>query len=153
MQQSIGKNIVVTILRKLLNRLRLIDAAQMQESINYWVKELSIKIPSTDSPVQTLSGGNQQRVVLSKWLATKPKILILDGPTIGIDVAAKSAIYQIIKDLAKQGLSIILISDEIPEVFHTSNRIIVMHKGKFIAEFDAAQSDEDEIQHCINMAS
>jgi simple sugar transport system ATP-binding protein len=152
MQQSVGRNVVITVLRRLLNRLGLIDSAKTQDTIGKWVEELSIRIPSVDSPVQTLSGGNQQRVVLAKWMATNPKILILDGPTIGIDVAAKSAIHEIIRDLARRGVGIIVISDEVPEVFHNCKRIIVMHKGRFIAEFDAAQATADEIQNCINMA-
>jgi simple sugar transport system ATP-binding protein len=153
MQQSVSKNIIITILRRLLNRLGLIDSDKMGDTIRQWVEGLSIRIPSVDSPVQTLSGGNQQRLVLAKWLATQPKILILDGPTIGIDVAAKRAIHDIIRNLAEQGIGIVLISDEVPEVFHNCNRIIVMHKGRFIAEFDAAQTTEDEIQNCITMAS
>jgi len=153
MDQSVGKNMVITVLRKLLNRLRLIDSEKMRDMIDQWVDELDVKIPSVDSPVQTLSGGNQQRVVLAKWIATTPKILILDGPTVGIDVAAKRAIHETIRDLARQGMGIIIISDEVPEVFHNCNRIIVMHKGRFIAEFDAAQTTEDEIQNCITMAS
>ncbi len=152
MQQSVGKNIVITVLERLLNRLGLIDSDKMESSIQKWVDELSIKVPSVDSPVQTLSGGNQQRVVLGKWLATNPKILILDGPTIGIDVAAKGAIHDIIKTLAREGIAIILISDEVSEVYHNCNRIIVMHKGRFIAEFEAAQTTEEEIQTCINTA-
>jgi len=152
MQQSVGKNIVVTILQKLLNGLGLIDADKMQDSVARWIKELSIKVPSADSPVQTLSGGNQQRVVLAKWIATEPQILILDGPTVGIDVAAKSAIHDTIRGLAGRGMGIIIVSDEIPEVFHNCNRVIVMHKGKFIAEFDTAQTTEDAIQDCINRA-
>jgi simple sugar transport system ATP-binding protein len=151
MPQSVGKNMVITVLQRLLNRLRLIDSAKMQDTINKWVEELSIRIPAVDSPVQNLSGGNQQRVVLAKWIATEPKILVLDGPTIGIDVAAKSAIHDIIRNLANQGIAIIIISDEIPEVFRNCNRVIVMHKGRFIAEFDAARTTEDEIQNCINM--
>ena len=79
--------------------------------------------------------------------------MILDGPTVGIDVAAKRAIHETIRDLARQGMGIIIISDEVPEVFHNCNRIIVMHKGRFIAGFDAAQTTEDEIQNCITMAS
>lgn len=153
MPQSVGKNIVLTILRRLLNKLRLIDSDRMGHSVQKWIKELSIKVPSPESPVQTLSGGNQQRVVLAKWLATDPKILILDGPTIGIDVAAKGAIHNIIRDLARQGLAIILISDEVLEVFHNSNRVIVMHKGRFIAEFETNQATEEEIYTCINTAS
>jgi len=152
MDQSVGKNIVLTVLQRLLNGLGLIDSHKVQDTIDRWVDELSIRIPAVDAPVQTLSGGNQQRVVLAKWIATEPKILILDGPTVGIDVAAKSAIHQIIRELAKLGIGIIVISDEVPEVFHNCSRIIVMHKGRFIAEFDAAQTTEDEIQDCINLA-
>jgi len=152
MPQPVSLNIVLTVLRRLLNKLKLIDSDKMDNSVHKWVRELSIKVPSVESPVQTLSGGNQQRVVLAKWIATDPKILILDGPTIGIDVAAKGAIHNIIRELAQQGLAIILISDEISEVLQNCNRIIVMHKGRFIAEFDAAQTTEDKIQTCINAA-
>jgi simple sugar transport system ATP-binding protein len=152
MQQAVGKNIVVTVLHRLLSWLGLLDGDRVRKTISQWVTDLSIRIPSVDAPVQTLSGGNQQRVVLAKWLATQPKILILDGPTIGIDVAAKGAIHDIIRDLARQGMGIIVISDEVPEVFHNCNRIIVMHKGRFIAHFEALQTTEDEIQRCINMA-
>jgi simple sugar transport system ATP-binding protein len=166
MDQSVGKNIVVTVLRKLLNGLGLIDRRQVRKSVNNWVEQLSIKIPSVDAPVQTLSGGNQQRVVLSKWIATEPQVLILDGPTVGIDVAAKRAIHDTIRDLAKQGIGIIVISDEVPEVFHNCNRIIVMRKGRFVAEFDVAQvaadiadvgrasvrASEEEIQNCVYTA-
>ena len=99
--------------------------------------------------MQTLSGGNQQRVVLAKWIATEPKILILDGPTVGVDVAAKSAIHDIVRDLASRGVGIIIISDELFEVFHNCNRVIVMHKGKFISEFETAHSTEEEIREFI----
>jgi simple sugar transport system ATP-binding protein len=153
MQQSVGKNIVITILRKLLNDLGLIDREKMRDSVDLWVENLSIMVPSADSPVQTLSGGNQQRVVLAKWIATQPKILILDGPTVGIDVAAKSAIHDIIRDLAAQGVGVIVISDELSEVFHNCNRVIVMHKGRFVAEFDTAQTTEDEIRDFIAQTS
>lgn len=153
MPQPVEKNLIITILDMLLDRLHLLDARKSEQAVQHWVDELTIKVPSVDSPVQTLSGGNQQRVVLAKWLATNPKILILDGPTIGIDVAAKSAIHEIIRDLAKQGIAILLISDEVPEVFHNCNRIIVMHKGRFIAEFDPAQVSAEEIQDLINRSS
>lgn len=153
MPQTVEKNLIVTILRKLLNRLGLIDARKSNTAVQEWVGELAIKVPSVDSPVQTLSGGNQQRVVLAKWLATNPKTLILDGPTIGIDVAAKGAIHEIIRDLAKEGIAILLISDEVSEVFHNCNRIIVMHKGRFLADFDTAKTSADEIQNLINQSS
>lgn len=149
MQQSVSKNIVITILHDLLNTLGLIHPKKMQTSVGHWVKSLSIKVPSVDSPVQTLSGGNQQRVVLAKWIATQPKLLILDGPTVGVDVAAKGAIHEIVRDLASKGVGIIVISDELAEVFHNCNRVIVMHKGRFTAEFDTAQTTENEIRDFI----
>jgi simple sugar transport system ATP-binding protein len=152
MEQTVGKNIVITVLRRMVRGLGLIDSNKMNGTIHKWVDELAIRVPSVDSPAQTLSGGNQQRVVLAKWMATNPKILILDGPTIGIDVAAKSAIHDIIRSLAQQGVGTIVISDEVSEVCRNCNRIMVMHKGRFIAEFNAAQTTEDEIQRCINRA-
>jgi simple sugar transport system ATP-binding protein len=153
MQQSVGKNITITTLKKLLNGLGLINLKKMQSSVRKWIESLSISIPSEDSPVQTLSGGNQQRVVLAKWIATQPKILILDGPTVGVDVAAKGAIHDIIRDLASKGVGIIVISDELAEVYHNCNRIIVMHKGRFTAEFNANQVTEDEIRDFIAQSS
>lgn len=150
MPQAVGKNIVITIFDKLLNRMGLISQEKMQNSIDRWIDNLAIRVPSDDAPVQTLSGGNQQRVVLAKWIATDPKILVLDGPTVGVDVAAKNAIHNIIRELAAKGVGIIIISDELLEVLHNCNRIIVMHKGRFMAEFDAASTTEDEIQEYIN---
>lgn len=149
-QQSVARNLVVTVLERLLNRLGLVDGRRMRQTVNQWVEQLAIKVPSVDAPVQTLSGGNQQRVVLAKWIATEPRLLILDGPTIGIDVAAKSAIHDIIRQLAGSGLAIIMISDEIPEVYHNCNRVLVMRKGRIVVEFDTAKSSEQEIYACVN---
>ncbi len=153
MNQSVAKNIIITTITRLLNKFKLIDPGKRQRSITRWIKDLSIRIPASDAPVHTLSGGNQQRVVLAKWIATSPKVLILDGPTVGIDVAAKSSIHDIIRDLAGRGMGIIIISDEVPEVFHNCNRIMVMHKGRIIAEFDSRLTTEEEIRNCISMAS
>jgi simple sugar transport system ATP-binding protein len=149
MEQSVGRNIVITVIEKILGALRLIDQRKKQQSIEHWIGELSIRIPSVESPVQTLSGGNQQRVVVAKWIATDPKILILDGPTVGIDVAAKGAIHEIIRKLARQGMGII-ISDEVAEVFHNCNRILVMHKGRLVDEFQAAETSEEEVQRRVD---
>jgi len=151
MNQSVGKNVIVTTLENLVNRFGLLEQDKVSQRIDQAVKDLAIRIPSIDSPVQTLSGGNQQRVVLAKWIATQPKVLILDGPTIGIDVAAKFSIHEIVRNLAQQGVANILISDEVPEVFHNCNRIIVMRKGRFAREFDTAASTLDEIQDYVNM--
>jgi len=150
MNQSVGKNITLTTLDQLRNRFKLLDHTKLQTSIRQWVQELAIKIPSVESPVQTLSGGNQQRVVLAKWIATNPKVLILDGPTIGIDIAAKFSIHETVRALAKQGLAILLISDEVPEVFQNTNRILVMHKGCLAGEFITSQTSPNAIQDLID---
>ena len=153
MQQSVARNIVITIIEKLRGLLGLVDRKRWLADTERWIRELSIRVPSPESPVQTLSGGNQQRVVLAKWIATDPKILILDGPTVGIDVAAKSSIHEIIRRLAEQGMGVIVISDEVSEVFHNCNRILLMHKGRILGEYRCQDVSEEEIQSRINAAS
>jgi len=153
MNQSVSKNLIVTTLDDLVDRFKLLDRRMVNEQIDKAVKDLAIKIPSLDSPVQTLSGGNQQRVVLAKWIATQPKVLILDGPTIGIDVAAKHAIHQIIRDLATHGIAILLVSDEIPEVYNNANRVLIMHKGRLVKEFEMDRTSMDEIQETVNLTA
>ncbi|MBN1836047.1 MAG: sugar ABC transporter ATP-binding protein [Spirochaetales bacterium] len=152
MEQSVARNIVVTIVEKLRGMVGLIDERRRQTAIERWIRELSIRVPSPESPVQTLSGGNQQRVVLAKWMATDPKILILDGPTVGIDVAAKSSMHDILRGLAEQGMGVIVISDEVSEVYHNCNRVLIMHKGRILAEYRCQDSTEEEIQSRINAA-
>jgi simple sugar transport system ATP-binding protein len=150
MPQSVGNNIVVTILEHFLNRIKLIDRRKQGESIRKWVEDLAIKAPSTDSPVKTLSGGNQQRVVLAKWIATEPKILILDEPTVGIDVAAKSSIHHIMKLLAAKGIGIVMITDEVQEVLYNCHRILIMRKGRIAAELFPKDTTEEELASRVN---
>ncbi len=100
--------------------------------------------------MRELSGGNQQRVVLAKWLATAPAILILDSPTVGVDVGAKEGIYQIVDKLAARGIAIILISDEVEEVLHQTHRILVMLGGRITASFDPATVSEKELREVIS---
>jgi rhamnose transport system ATP-binding protein len=95
--------------------------------------------------VKALSGGNQQKVVLAKWLITNPSILILDEPTRGIDVGAKSEVHRIISDLAAKGLGIILISSELPEVLAMSDRVLVMHEGHLTGMFDRAEANQEKV--------
>ncbi len=144
--QSIGDNIVITILKKLLGATRLLDPVRMKKTQEAWIADLKIKAPSARARAWSLSGGNQQRVVLAKWLATKPKVFILDGPTIGIDIASKSTIHEIVRSLADQGIAIVVISDEIPEILHSCNRILVMREGRVEREIaDAATVREAEL--------
>ena len=153
LDQSVGDNIVTAIIRKLLGKpFGLIDKQKRDEVVNNWISELSIRVSNESVAAQTLSGGNQQRVVIAKWLATEPRILILDGPTVGIDVAAKSAVHSIIRQKAEQGVGIILISDEVQEVAQNSHRVAIMRRGKIIDIVDPREVGENEIQRRIENA-
>ncbi len=150
--QSILDNMSLTVLEKLKTTLGLLDKQKMKTDAQTWVKDLQIKIPSLDSSVKTLSGGNQQKVVLSKWLATNPKLLILDEPTIGIDVLAKNGVHDLVKKLATKGIGIILISDEIPEVLSNCHRVLVMQKGRFVHELVPGPDAERDLLENFNLS-
>ena len=135
LEHSIGDNIVVSIIDRLVNRLHLVNNKRKTDQAQHWVQQLEVKTPSTELPVKSLSGGNQQRVVLAKWLASHPKILILNGPTVGVDVGSKAEIHELIRGLAQQGLGILLISDDIPELFQTCHRILLMRGGRIVEEY------------------
>lgn len=150
LDQSIGANIVVSVLESLKDRLGRIRRGQQAALIGRWVRDLAIKVSSPDNAVRTLSGGNQQRVVIAKWLATKPRILILDSPTVGVDLHGKDGIYQIVKDLAAQGLAVIMISDEIPEVLYHCDRILVMREGRLAREVMAHRVSEAELREIVH---
>ena len=150
MPQSIADNIVVSVLDRIKGFLGFIDRGKRSATIERWVNDLHIKTKTENRPVRELSGGNQQRVVLAKWLATDPRILILDSPTVGVDVGAKAGIYQIVDNLAARGLAIILITDEVEEALHQSHRIIVMRSGKISAVYAPTQVTEAELRDAIN---
>lgn len=150
LDQPIGTNIVVSVLESLKDRLGRIRRGQQAALIGGWIRDLAIKVSSPDNAVRTLSGGNQQRVVIAKWLATKPRILILDSPTVGVDLHGKDGIYQIVKDLAAQGLAVIMISDEIPEVLYHCDRILVMREGRLAREVMAHQVSEAELREIVH---
>ena len=146
LEQPIGTNIVASVLGQLTDRLGLIKSKTRDGLIGRWIADLKIKLGTADDAVRTLSGGNQQRVVLAKWLATNPRILILDSPTVGVDIHGKDGIYQIVKDLAAAGLAVIMISDEIPEVLYHCDRILVMHQGRLTGEYKAHGTSELELR-------
>jgi rhamnose transport system ATP-binding protein len=108
-------------------------------------ERLSIRAPSVDTPASSLSGGNQQKVVLSKWLDTKPRILVLDEPTRGIDVGAKVEVHHLIDELVKQGIAIILISSDMPELLPMSDRILIMREGRQMDIVDARTTTQEAI--------
>jgi len=130
--QSIGHNVVVSKIDTLLRRFNLLDSAAIGHDMHHWVKRLRVVTPSPYLPVQSLSGGNQQRTVLARWLATHPKVLILNGPTVGVDVGSKADIHELIRSLAEQGIGILLISDDLPELLQTCDRLLVMKAGRIV---------------------
>ena len=108
-------------------------------------QRLSLRAAHLEQNVSELSGGNQQKVVLCKWLATNPKVIVLDEPTKGIDVGAKAAVHGFMSELVKNGLAVILVSSELPEIMNMSDRILVMREGHMVAEFDAKAVSAEEI--------
>lgn len=128
-----------------LSRLGFIKRRKEREIAESYVKDVLIKTPSIEQAVQNLSGGNQQKVVLAKWLFTKSKVLIFDEPTRGIDVGAKTEIYQLMNRLAAQGVAIIMISSELPEVLGMSDRTLVMHDGRIAGELSGKDATQERI--------
>ncbi|MDR5823817.1 sugar ABC transporter ATP-binding protein [Caballeronia sp. LZ043] len=148
--QSIGDNTVAAVLDRLLDAARLISARRRGALIDDWIGQLAVKIGQPDDAVSTLSGGNQQRIVLAKWLATNPKLLILDSPTVGVDVGARAGIFAIIHNLAAQGMAILLISDEIPEVFFNADRILHMRDGRIAGEYVPGKTTMEHIERDVH---
>ena len=144
--RSITDNINVASMQKVLSGMFL-DSKKEQTVADKNIDLLKIKTPDAQKLIGELSGGNQQKVILARWLEADPKVLILDEPTKGIDVGAKAEIYQIACDLASQGLGIIFISSELPEILGVTDRILVMHRGKITAELNPKQTSEEEILH------
>jgi len=144
LKNTIGFNITLPILSKFISHLR-VDTATEQKIVDNGMESLRVKAPSSHVNCSTLSGGNQQKVLLAKWLATDPKVLILDEPTRGIDVGAKAEIYTIINDLAKRGLAVILISSEMPEVMNMSDRMMIMNEGRITGELSHSDYSQELI--------
>ena len=128
-----------------------IDFEKESRSVEHWMKELRIKAAHADQPVSQLSGGNQQKVVLAKWLLTEPEILFLDEPTRGVDIGAKAEIYQWIQRLAAQGIGIVVASSEMPELLGICHRILVMREGQFTADLDARSTYQEEIMRAASL--
>jgi simple sugar transport system ATP-binding protein len=145
LKKSIGSNIFVSVLDKCKKALFISDSRALKAIGDKWVKELSIKTPDADNIITTLSGGNQQRVVLAKWLARDPKILILNGPTVGVDIGSKLEIHNVLRKLANQGIAIIIISDDIPEVLTNCNKIVVMRMGRIVGQIDAGATEQEQL--------
>jgi rhamnose transport system ATP-binding protein len=141
---TIAQNVTLPILQRLFPRF-LIKAAAERKVARDYTEQFNVRMTGVDQLVGALSGGNQQKVVLAKWLASKPKILILDEPTRGIDIGAKVEVHRIISELAASGLGIVLISSDLPEVLAMSDRIIVLHEGRITAEIPRDRATEERV--------
>ena len=144
---SIRTNISMANLKKIVKMLNIIDKKKEKETTEKLVKEFLIKSSSIEQKVDSLSGGNQQKVVFAKWVDTDPKILILDEPTRGVDVGAKKEIYDIMNELTKEGVSIIMISSELPEIIGMSDRVLVIHEGKSVGIVEDSDINEEKIMN------
>ncbi len=146
LQRSIGENISLPLLRQ-FSRFFFMDEKSESKSWDEQIAALKVKAPGSKTLVGALSGGNQQKVVLARWLLTKPKLLLLDEPTRGIDVGAKAEIYHLINDLAKAGMAIIVVSSELPEVIGISDRIVTFCEGELTGEFLQKDATQEKLLH------
>jgi ABC-type sugar transport system ATPase subunit len=146
---SVRRNASLAVLDRLLDKLGLIDRTKERGLANEYVRKLNVATDSIDKRVVNLSGGNQQKVVVAKWLATGPEILILNDPTRGIDVGAKSEIYALCDELARSGLALLFTSSEIEETLGVCDRILVLHKGRIIREFARGEATKADVMHWV----
>lgn len=144
MSSSIDKNSAVTMLKR-LSKLFIIRQKDENRLATSWGKTLQLKYATGKDPVDRLSGGNQQKVVLAKWLATEPKLLIVDEPTRGIDVGTKSEVHRLLSQKAQEGMAIVMVSSELPEVMGMADRILVMREGRMVGEFDRKKATAEKI--------
>lgn len=144
--QSILRNVAIGRLEA-HGRGGLLDLAGMWGEAADWLGRLNVKAPRIEAPVRSLSGGNQQRVVLARWLARGPRVLVLNGPSVGVDVGSKADIHAIIRDLSGQGLGVIVISDDLPELLATCHRILVMKDGRITDDLVGAEISEADLAH------
>jgi rhamnose transport system ATP-binding protein len=144
LEMPVDANATLAILQKISSG-GLIRFAREREVATTFVERLGVKTPSIAAPVGNLSGGNQQKVALARWLAAEPVVIILDEPTQGVDVGAKSEIHRLMGELAKNGLAIIMISSELPEILGMSDRIAVMHGGSVVGELTRAQATQEKV--------
>jgi len=143
-KMDVKSNITLAVLNKLL-RMGFIDKRKESGVANKTISELKILTPSIYTVLENLSGGNQQKTLVGKWLNSKPTIFIMDEPTRGIDVGTKAEIYQFMKKLISEGVAILLISSELPEIMGMSNRILVMREGSIVAQFDGTKPTREEV--------
>ena len=148
--QSVSFNTTIEVLHEIINHLR-VNEKREHEITQEFIDKMQTKTPSHEQRVSNLSGGNQQKVMIGRWLATKPKVLILDEPTRGVDVGAKAEIYEIMNELTKQGVSIIMVSSELPEIINMADRVYVMYDGRITGCIDYENVSQEAIMHLATL--
>jgi len=145
LNQSIRRNVMAAAIDRFLAALGFVKAREIRDTVTEWVADLKIKTDNPENPATSLSGGNQQRVVLAKWLAMSPSVLVLNGPTVGVDIGSKREILEIIRDKALQGMAIVIVSDDIPEIVQISHRVLVVHHGELGEELTGSDITESRL--------
>jgi rhamnose transport system ATP-binding protein len=144
MELSVERNAMLT-RRWALARLGLLSRRAERQAAQSWIQRLQVKASGLTDPVSTLSGGNQQKLVLAKWLSTSPRVLIVDEPTRGIDVATKAEVHRLLSELAGRGVAVLMVSSELPEVLGMADRVLVMHEGRLVSEIPRQRADEESV--------
>ena len=145
LNQSIRKNVMAAAIERVLGKGGFVKGKDISETVSNWISDLKIKTDNPENAATSLSGGNQQRVVLAKWLAMTPSVLILNGPTVGVDIGSKKEILEIIRDKALEGVAVVIVSDDIPEIVQIAHRVVVVHQGKLGAELSEADISESRL--------
>lgn len=149
---SVARN-VAAVIRRGLTTAGLLTTRRENRAAGPWAGRLEVKTSALDMHAATMSGGNQQKVVIAKWLATEPRLLIIDEPTRGIDVGTKAEVHRLLSDLAGQGLAILMISSELPEVLGMADRVLVVHEGRITADIDRADATPENVMRAATNAA
>ncbi|RME96064.1 MAG: sugar ABC transporter ATP-binding protein, partial [Verrucomicrobia bacterium] len=147
--QSVAFNLLATGLRRLRNAAGLLPPRRLEAAARHWLEALRIRAAGPDAPVQTLSGGNQQRVLLGRWLAVQPRLLIAHGPTAGVDIGSKESLHAKLRELAAQGLGVLVISDDLAELAGLCDRVLVLHRGRLVREWRHGELTEPALAACL----
>jgi simple sugar transport system ATP-binding protein len=147
--RSIRDNTVAPSLSKYLKKGR-IDTAELDSVTRYWIKKIGCVASSTEAPIKTLSGGNAQKMVIAKWMNTEPQLLILNGPTVGVDIGSKFDIHTILHELAASGVGVIIISDDLSELYYNCNKLVIMNQGKSSGLFETKTLTEEQLSTLLH---
>jgi ribose transport system ATP-binding protein len=145
LDQPLDFNIAMANMNKFTNKFRLIDLKGLREEANNYIRELKVRPNNIDLHARNLSGGNQQKVVIAKWLCTKAKVYIFDEPTRGIDVGAKVEVYRLMNQLVEGGAIVLMISSDLPEILGICDRVLVMSEGKMTADLEIGEASQERI--------